>query len=89
MAGTRCSVETRESLRQPGRPPRKATTIRGEGMKTRALLYIGARAAVGAPIKAIAGKVGFASRSYFTRAFKSYANAHPSEYRAAHRSTSS
>ncbi|MFQ6018838.1 MAG: helix-turn-helix domain-containing protein [Kiloniellaceae bacterium] len=35
------------------------------------------------PVKTIAGRVGFASRSHFSRAFKAFAGADPAGYRAA------
>jgi AraC-like DNA-binding protein len=33
------------------------------------------------PIKVVTGRVGFESRSYFTRAFRAYSGLHPTEYR--------
>jgi transcriptional regulator GlxA family with amidase domain len=35
------------------------------------------------PVKTVAGRVGFASRSHFSRAFKAYAGRDPAAYRAA------
>jgi AraC-like DNA-binding protein len=35
------------------------------------------------PVKTVAGRVGFASRSHFSRAFKAYAGSDPAAYRAA------
>jgi AraC-like DNA-binding protein len=34
------------------------------------------------PVKVVTGRVGFESRSYFTRAFRAYSGLHPTEYRA-------
>jgi len=34
------------------------------------------------PVKAVAGQVGYASRSYFSRAFKAHFGADPAAYRA-------
>ena len=33
------------------------------------------------PIKVVTGRVGFESRSYFTRAFRAFSGLHPTEYR--------
>jgi AraC-like DNA-binding protein len=34
------------------------------------------------PVKVVTGRVGFESRSYFTRAFRAFSGLHPTEYRA-------